>query len=65
MVMKSLLTIQNETTIILIAHRLTTVESCDNIYMFDNGNIVESDTYDRLIEKSEKFRAMAISSTKS
>jgi ABC-type multidrug transport system fused ATPase/permease subunit len=31
-----------EMTIIIIAHRLTTVESCDNIYWLDNGMIKES-----------------------
>ena len=46
-------------TIIMIAHRLTTVQSCDTIIMMEHGQIVASGTYEELLGKSTKFRAMA------
>ncbi len=36
-------------TMILIAHRLTTVEHCDRIYLMEKGRIVKSGTYEEVI----------------
>ena len=47
-------------TIILIAHRLTTVQACDIIFMMEQGRLVAQGTYEELLEKSGKFRAMAV-----
>jgi ATP-binding cassette, subfamily B, bacterial PglK len=47
-------------TIILIAHRLTTVEDCDIIFMMEHGRLVDQGTYGELLRKSGKFRAMAV-----
>jgi ABC-type multidrug transport system fused ATPase/permease subunit len=49
----------HEKTIIVIAHRITTVRECDSIYLLDKGRIVEEGTYDGLLESSERFRALA------
>ena len=46
-------------TILMIAHRLSTVRACDLILMMEKGRIVASGTYDGLIGSSQKFRAMA------
>lgn len=46
-------------TIIMIAHRLKTVEKCDIIYLMKQGNIVDSGSYEELIEKNHEFRKMA------
>lgn len=42
-------------TVIYIAHRLSTVKSCDNIYLLDNGVICESGTHEELINKKGKY----------
>jgi ABC-type bacteriocin/lantibiotic exporter with double-glycine peptidase domain len=47
-------------TIILIAHRLTTVKICDRIFLLEHGRLVASGSYDELTECNESFRAMAI-----
>ena len=45
-------------TIILIAHRMTTVRSCDLIFELDSGRITGSGTYDGLLKSSAIFRRM-------
>lgn len=49
-------------TIILIAHRLTTVRNCDTIFLLDHGRLVASGPYDRLVDTDARFRAMATGS---
>jgi ABC-type multidrug transport system fused ATPase/permease subunit len=48
-----------EKTIIMIAHRLRTVQQADIIYLFENGSIVDQGGYDELLDKNEVFRTMA------
>jgi ATP-binding cassette, subfamily B, bacterial PglK len=45
-------------TTILIAHRMTTVHSCDIIFELENGKITGSGTYDGLLKSSAVFRRM-------
>lgn len=42
-------------TVIMVAHRLSTVKECDRIMMIEDGRITESGTYDELIEKKGAF----------
>ena len=46
-------------TIVMIAHRLSTVRACDEIIMMEGGKIVARGSYDELLGTSQKFRAMA------
>lgn len=46
-------------TLIIIAHRLTTVKNCDAVYMVEKGKITGSGTYEELLKSNEKFRKMA------
>jgi len=46
-------------TLIIIAHRLTTVKNCDMVYLLDRGRIVAEGNYDQLMRSSEQFRKMA------
>lgn len=52
--------LRGDRTIIMIAHRLTTVKNCDMIYMVDEGKIIASGTYDELLETSDEFRKMSL-----
>lgn len=49
---------QSGMTVISIAHRLTTLENCDRIIVFDKGKIVQSGTYDELIRMPGIFSEM-------
>ena len=43
--------IKGQMTIIVIAHRLSTVKYCDRIYRLDNGSIIQDGSYDQVIGK--------------
>lgn len=49
----------HEKTIITIAHRLSTVQECDVIYLLEDGRIVDQGGYEELLARSGRFRAMA------
>ena len=51
--------LKGERTVVLIAHRLTTVKNCDVIYFMENGRITDQGTYDELYRTNESFRGMA------
>jgi len=46
-------------TVLLVAHRLSTLQACDAIYHLDEGRVVGCGTYDGLLRSSERFRRMA------
>ncbi|OUU28725.1 MAG: ABC transporter ATP-binding protein [Candidatus Endolissoclinum sp. TMED37] len=50
--------LKNKITIIIIAHRLTTLKNCDKIYLLDNGLIKSSGNYNELLTNSDQFKAM-------
>ena len=49
---------ENNTTIIAIAHRLTTLKNCDRIIVLNKGHIEEDGKFDELIEKGGMFSDM-------
>ena len=51
--------LSGEITIIIIAHRLTTVRECERIYVLEHGRLVGEGTYAELNANDERFRAMA------
>ncbi len=57
-VMKAIELIGRRSTIIVIAHRLSTVKKCDCIYEFENGKIKAFGKYEHLMQDSETFRNM-------
>ena len=60
-VMDSINNLSKDITIILIAHRLSTVKKCDNIFLLEKGELKNKGTFDELININESFRMNAIS----
>ena len=57
-VMEAVHNLSHEATIILIAHRLSTVKECDCIYLLEKGELVGTGTYDELARNNPQFRRM-------
>jgi ABC-type multidrug transport system fused ATPase/permease subunit len=58
-VMEAVHSLGHEITIIMIAHRLSTVRECDCIYVLDRGQVSAQGTYDELLASSDHFRRLA------
>jgi ABC-type multidrug transport system fused ATPase/permease subunit len=56
-VMEALGTLSGKKTIIMIAHRLTTVKDCDLIYIMEHGRITNKGTYEELMKSSAWFQS--------
>lgn len=57
-VMEAVHSLGNKKTMIMIAHRLSTVRKCDKIFVLDHGCLVGEGTYDELLEGNAKFQNM-------
>jgi ABC-type multidrug transport system fused ATPase/permease subunit len=58
-VMESVAALGGAKTIIMVAHRLSTVRHCDEIFLLEGGALAARGTYEELIESNAAFRNMA------
>jgi ABC-type bacteriocin/lantibiotic exporter with double-glycine peptidase domain len=58
-VVEALRTLSGKKTILMIAHRLTTVRECDVIYLVADGRIISRGTHDELMKTSAWYKAAA------
>ena len=58
MIQKAITEITKDKTVIMIAHRLSTVKNVDKIYVVDNGRIVEEGSHDALVENKGLYSRM-------
>ena len=59
-VMEAVHNLGKKMTIILIAHRLTTVRQCDCIFLIERGRVVSKGNFDQLLSINEGFREQFI-----
>jgi ABC-type multidrug transport system fused ATPase/permease subunit len=52
-VMKAVQALQGDKTVIIVAHRLSTVEYCDRLYRLDAGRIVDEGTFSEVMNRSQ------------
>jgi ABC-type multidrug transport system fused ATPase/permease subunit len=57
-IMQTINVLRNDITIIIIAHRLSTVRECDQIYLVDDGKIIAQGNFLELIQKNDTFSSM-------
>ena len=57
-IMKEIHNLAKTKTVILISHRLANVEKADNIYVLDNGSVVECGKHVELIKKNGAYKKL-------
>jgi ATP-binding cassette subfamily C protein len=57
--LRALSALRRSRTLIIVAHRLTTVRDCDRVLFVDNGRIVDAGTLHDLMERNPAFRRLA------
>ena len=55
-VMDAINNLNKHVTIIIVAHRLTTVKNCDTIFLLDKGQLKDKGTFEELIKNNDQFR---------
>jgi ABC-type multidrug transport system fused ATPase/permease subunit len=58
-VMESIQKLSHKKTIIMIAHRLTTLKNCDIIFFIEGGRVTDKGTYKELMKQNIQFQIMA------
>ena len=57
-VMEAVQKLSHSMTLIIVAHRLSTIASCDEVLLMSGGHVVDSGKFEELMLKSDLFRAM-------
>ena len=50
--------LKGQSTIVIVAHRLTTIKNVDKIFFLDEGKIIDEGSFNELFERNEKFKSM-------
>jgi len=51
-------------TMICIAHRISTIQGCDKIFMLDHGKVIESGSFKELVDMGGAFAHMVTKRSK-
>ena len=58
-ILRSIANVAHQKTIVIIAHRFSTIKECDTIFFMKSGRIIDCGNYDDLLERSLDFKKMA------
>jgi ABC-type multidrug transport system fused ATPase/permease subunit len=50
----------SDMTVIMVAHRLSTIRQCDRIFVLDKGHLVAEGQYEELLRDNSTFRKLAL-----
>jgi len=59
-IQQSIDSLKGSLTMVIVAHRLSTIKNADRIALMENGEILSVLPFDELVEKEEKFRKMVL-----
>lgn len=55
---KSIDNIKGKSTVVIVAHRLSTIKNVDKIFFLEHGEIVDSETFEELYKHNKKFKTI-------
>ncbi len=58
-IMDSVYKLSKDKTIVIIAHRMSTIKNCDIIYVMDQGKIIDSGSFEYLISNCKIFKKLS------
>ena len=58
MIKKSIDTLKGKLTVIIVAHRISTIKNCDSIIVLKDGRIIEKGSFSSLEKKDSEFKKM-------
>jgi ATP-binding cassette, subfamily B, bacterial PglK len=58
-VMEAIKELNQNFTILMLAHRISTLQACDTIVELENGNVKAKGTFEEMLESSASFRQIA------
>jgi ABC-type multidrug transport system fused ATPase/permease subunit len=58
-VMDAIRNLKHSKTLIIIAHRISTIKECDIIYLMEQGRFTAYGTYEELLRNNAQFKALA------
>jgi len=61
-VMEAVNSLKGARTIIMIAHRLSTVKECDVIFYMEGGHVLDEGSYEELLARNSEFQKLVASS---
>ena len=61
LVYKSIKSLMQEKTVIIVAHRLTTIKACDNIVYLESGKIMEQGSHEALLGQGKQYASLLAS----
>jgi HlyD family secretion protein len=57
-IMNCIFNFSGSKTVIIVAHRISTIRKCDIIYFFENGRIIDQGNFDDLTKRNKNFSLM-------
>ncbi|MBO5949076.1 ABC transporter ATP-binding protein [bacterium] len=57
-VKESIDNIKGKSTVVIVAHRLSTIKNADKIFFLENGEIVDSGTFEELYKRNKSFKTI-------
>jgi ABC-type multidrug transport system fused ATPase/permease subunit len=59
MISQAMTQLSERKTLLFVAHRLSTIQNFDMLYMMDKGAVIASGSYQTLLRTSPEFRLLA------
>ncbi len=57
-IQKAIDNLKNEYTIMIIAHRFSTILNCDKIFVIDDGKVIDSGSHEQLLKRCKQYKKL-------